>query len=75
MSKTNGASRPLAVARVPLPGAPGWQPNGGSLLERRAKGGALLSIRVPVTLANRSLLRTLRAEEQAAWEALEGEEK
>jgi hypothetical protein len=41
------------------------------VLERRTKGGSLLSIRIPVTHANRDLLRSLRAAEQKAWEAAE----
>jgi hypothetical protein len=39
------------------------------LLKTRSKDGSLLSVRIPVTRANRGLLRALRAAELAAWEA------
>jgi hypothetical protein len=37
------------------------------LLERRGRDGALLSVRIAVTPANRRLLRAMRAEELKAW--------
>jgi hypothetical protein len=40
------------------------------LLESRTPDGSLISIRIPVTDANRGLLRALRAEELLAWEAM-----
>jgi hypothetical protein len=39
------------------------------VLARRTRDGSLLSVRIPVTRANRSLLRDLRTAELEAWEA------
>jgi hypothetical protein len=45
----------------------GFGPAGA--LIKRDKAGSLLSIRIPVTPGNRQVLRSIRAAEQAAWEA------
>jgi hypothetical protein len=38
------------------------------LLNKRSGDGALMSVRIPVTPANRQLLRELRAAELAFWQ-------
>ncbi len=43
------------------------------LLNQRSKDGSLLSVRIPVTRANRRLLRALRAAELTAWQAADGQ--